>query len=93
MSTTDSGAADTPTLSKTLADIEALSFAIFAINTFMHPEASDQADVERLEERAEDVIDVLVRLREQKQRTQKLFELVRGDGPIPCLCGSCKAAE
>lgn len=81
-----------PTLEKTTSEIEALSFAIFAINTWLHPDASDPADIERLEERADDVITTLDRLRSQKQRSQRLMELVRSDGPVPCLCGQCETA-
>lgn len=93
MSNSDSGRADTPTLDKTTSEIEALSFAIFALNTLRHPDASDPADLDRLDERTDDVITVLVRLREQKQRTQRLMELVTSDGPVPCLCGSCEPTE
>jgi hypothetical protein len=48
----------------------ALSMAIFAINTLMHPDASSAEDVDRLEAESDDVIATLVDLR----------EAVRGDG-------------
>jgi hypothetical protein len=42
---------------------EALSFAIFAINTLMHPDASDPADVDLLEQKSDDVIESLADIR------------------------------
>jgi hypothetical protein len=42
---------------------EALNYAIFAINTFMHPDASEPSDVDALEAHSDDVIEALVELR------------------------------
>jgi hypothetical protein len=42
---------------------EALDYAIFAINTFMHPDASDGKDVADLEEKSDEVIEVLADMR------------------------------
>jgi len=42
---------------------EALDMAIFAINTLMHPDASSDEDVARLELHAEEIIDTLVDMR------------------------------
>lgn len=44
-------------------DDEAIDYAIFAINTLLHPEASSDEDVERLESRAEEVVRRLASLR------------------------------
>lgn len=77
----------------TAAEIEALSFAIFALNTLQHPEASSPEDIARLDERSDDVIAVLARMREQKQRLQRLTDLITSDEPVPCLCGSCGPVE
>jgi hypothetical protein len=41
----------------------ALSLAIFAINTLMHPDASAAADVDELEAQSDEVIEALVELR------------------------------
>jgi hypothetical protein len=38
---------------------EAIGFAIFAINTLMHPDASDPMDVDLLEAKSEDVMKTL----------------------------------
>jgi hypothetical protein len=43
---------------------EALTLAIFCINTFMHPDASAPEDVDRLEDRSDDVIATLVDIRD-----------------------------
>ena len=40
----------------------ALSFGIFALNTWLVPEASDMPDIEELERRANEVVHVLVAL-------------------------------
>ena len=42
---------------------QALNLAIFCINTFMHPDASDPKDVDELEARSDEVIEALVELR------------------------------
>jgi hypothetical protein len=49
---------------------DALDLAIFCLNTFMHPDASSDEDVARLELHSDDVIATLVDLR----------EVVKGDG-------------
>jgi len=43
---------------------EAISYAIFAINTFMHPDASSDADIARLELHSDEIIATLVDLRD-----------------------------
>jgi hypothetical protein len=43
---------------------EAISMAIFAINTLMEPDASSDEDVDRLEAQAENVIETLADMRE-----------------------------
>lgn len=47
---------------------EALTTAIYLINTLLHPEGSDPADVDRAEAQAERVLDVLAALREEVAR-------------------------
>jgi hypothetical protein len=42
---------------------EALDMAIFAINTLMHPDASTDADVARLESRSAEIVETLVDMR------------------------------
>ena len=42
---------------------DALTMAIFCINTFMHPDASSPEDVDRLEDKSDDVIATLVDIR------------------------------
>ncbi len=46
---------------------EALDFAIFAVNTIMEPSASTPADLDRLEEKSDEVISTLVDMRETVQ--------------------------
>jgi hypothetical protein len=46
---------------------EALDMAIFAINSWMHPDASSDVDLDDLEARADDVIATLVDMRETVQ--------------------------
>lgn len=41
----------------------ALTQAIFAINTLLHPDASDDAEVDRMEADAEQIIERLIELR------------------------------
>jgi hypothetical protein len=48
----------------TMAPDEALSYAIFAINTLMHPDASADVDVARLELHSAAVLDALVDMRD-----------------------------
>ena len=43
---------------------EAISMAIFAINTMMYPDASSAEDVDRLEAQAENVTETLADMRE-----------------------------
>jgi len=43
---------------------DAISYAIFAINTFMHPDASSAVDIQNLEENSDEVISTLVDIRE-----------------------------
>jgi hypothetical protein len=43
---------------------EAISYAIFAINTLMHPDASEAMDVDTLEQKSDDVIMTLADIRE-----------------------------
>jgi hypothetical protein len=47
-----------------MGDVEALGYAIFAINTLMHPDASSTEDVDDLEARASEVVTALDRLRD-----------------------------
>ena len=42
----------------------ALSNAIFAINTLLHPDASESKDVDKLEAEAEATLDTLITIRE-----------------------------
>jgi len=49
----------------------ALSLAIFAINTFMHPDASSDADVAVLEANSDEVIEALVELRAIYEATKR----------------------
>jgi hypothetical protein len=46
---------------------DALDYAIFAINTFMYPDASDGKDVMDLEAKSEEVIATLADIRETVQ--------------------------
>jgi len=49
----------------------ALSLAIFCINTFMHPDASSDADVAVLEANSDEVIEALVELRSIYEATKR----------------------
>jgi hypothetical protein len=42
---------------------EALDFAIFALNTLMHPDASGALDVQEMEDRSEEIIETLADMR------------------------------
>jgi hypothetical protein len=46
---------------------EALDFAIFAINTWMHPDASDGADINDLEDKSDEIIATLADIRRTVQ--------------------------
>ena len=50
----------------------ALNLAIFAINTFMHPDASSDEDVAVLEANSDEVIEALVELRNIYDATKKV---------------------
>lgn len=45
--------------------IEALTLAIFCLNDFLEPNASEQIDVNKLDEKAEEAISKLAALRDQ----------------------------
>lgn len=51
-----------------MTEREALDYAIFAINTILYPEASDPDDLDRLEERADEVITALATRRRELDR-------------------------
>jgi hypothetical protein len=50
---------------------DALSMAIFAINTLMHPDASDPVDIDRLEAQSDDVLATLVDIRQTLKETSR----------------------
>jgi hypothetical protein len=52
---------------------EALSLAIFAINTVEHPDASSDRDVERLLEYADEAKAILVQLRGSAERLEEVL--------------------
>lgn len=52
---------------------EALDGAIFAINTWMHPDASEQTDIDWMEEHADEIIEVLAKLRTDLQKPSRVF--------------------
>lgn len=63
----------TPAVTPRTGDMEmgeALSYAIFCINTFMHPDASEAADVDRLEAHSDEVVEALFELREIYKATK-----------------------
>lgn len=51
---------------------KAISYAIFAINTIMHPDASEPMDVDNLEQMSEDVIATLADIRETLHEMAKV---------------------
>lgn len=71
----------------TAAEIEALSFGIFAIHTLQHPGASSISDLQRLDERADDVMAVLTALRDRRQHVSAEVN------HIPGLCGQPDCAR
>lgn len=46
---------------------DALDYAIFAINTLMHPDASDGRDIDMLEAQSDEIIATLADIRETVQ--------------------------
>ena len=48
---------------------EALTMAIFSLNTLLYPDASAPSDIDRLEARADDVIATLVDIRTTLKET------------------------
>jgi hypothetical protein len=58
---------DTDDVVEQMSYKDALDYAIFAINTFMHPDASDGKDVMDLELKSDDVIATLADMREVVQ--------------------------
>jgi len=63
-----------------MTETEALNYAIFAMNTLLEPDASEDRDVEQLFEYAPAAIDVLVARRDAlKKQEQALCTVQHGD--------------